>query len=108
MDTVEGKLNSLGSIHIFLGWVSGILTIIALGISEDEPYYLFVGAALIFSGYVLGYFFKGMADIIDLLISINKSFKDKSSESKTSWDEISNQSSESKASWDEISENLNK
>lgn len=94
MDTVEGKLNSLGSIHIFLGWVSGILSIV-VGIAEEEPYYFFViGPALIFSGYVLGYFFKGMADIIDLLISINKSFKNKSSESK--------------ASWDEISENLNK
>jgi hypothetical protein len=89
MDTVEGKLNSLGSIHIFIGWVSGILSIIVFGIAEEEPYYFFVGAALIFSGYVLGYFFKGMADIIDLLISINKSFKNKSSESKASWDEIS-------------------
>ena len=34
MDTVEGRLNSLGSIHIFLGWVSGILSIV-VGIAED-------------------------------------------------------------------------
>ncbi len=87
MKTVEGPLSAIGTIFIVLGCITGIIYIF-LSIVDGEFLYFAIGLSAIFSGFVSGYLFKGIANIIDLLISLKSSFN-KEHDGSRSWAEIS-------------------
>ena len=85
MNTVEGPLNTLGNILIALGWIAGILSIIMSFIESESWFYFLLSLSCILSGYLSGYLFKGISNIISLLSSSN--FDNNKSNSR-SWEEI--------------------
>jgi hypothetical protein len=77
MKTVEEPLNTIGTIFIVVGILTGILCIL-FSILEKELFYLLIGLSALFSGLVSGYLFKGISNIIDLLFSLNSTLKNQS------------------------------
>ena len=85
MKTVEEPLNILGNILIALGWIAGILSMIMSFIESERFFYFILSCSCILSGYLSGYLFKGISNIISLLSSSN--LESNKSDSR-SWEEI--------------------
>jgi hypothetical protein len=77
MKTVEEPLNTLGTIFIVVGVITGILATV-LSIIEKDFFYFVVGLSSLFGGLCSGYLFKGISNIIDLLFSLNRTLKNQS------------------------------
>lgn len=77
MKTVEEPLNTLGTIFIVVGVVTGLLFTV-VSIIEKEFFYFLVGLSSLFCGLCSGYLFKGISNIIDLLFSLNRTLKNQS------------------------------
>ena len=69
MKTVEEPLNTIGTIFIVVGVITGILATV-LSIIEKDFFYFFVGLSSLFGGLCSGYLFKGISNIIDFEIFI--------------------------------------
>jgi hypothetical protein len=104
MKTVEGPLNTLGNILIALGWVAGILFIIMSFIESEGWFYFLLSLTAVLSGYLSGYLFKGISNIISLLSSISIIPKRKQSSSSSNFDTNKSDS----RSWSEISDSMKK
>jgi hypothetical protein len=100
MKTIEGPLNTLGSILIALGWGTGFLTIFFSFISDGQGgLYFIIGLSFILSGYVWGYLFIGISNIIDLLLSLNSNIKKSPNSSRKTSDSFNR-------GWAEISDRI--
>lgn len=104
MKTVEDPLNTLGNILIALGWVAGILCIIMSFIDSEGWFYFLLSLSTVFSGYLSGYLFKGISNIISLLSSMSIIPKRKESSSSSNFDTNKSDS----RSWSEISDSMKK
>ena len=104
MKTVEDPLNTLGNILIALGWVAGILCIIMSFIDSESWFYFLLSLSAVFSGYLSGYLFKGISNIISLLSSMSIIPKRKQSSSSSNFDTNKSDS----RSWSEISDSMKK
>ena len=102
MKTVEGPLNTLGNILIALGWIAGILSIIMSFIESESWFYFLLSLSCILSGYLSGYLFKGISNIISLLSSMSIIPKGKQSSSSIDFDTNESDS----RSWAEISKSM--
>ena len=102
MKTVEGPLNTLGNILIALGWVTGILSITMSFIESEGYFYFLLSLSAVLSGYLSGYLFKGISNIISLLSSMSITPKRKQSSSSSNFH---NNKSDSR-SWSEISDSM--
>ena len=102
MKTVEGPLNTLGNILIAIGWVAGILCIYMSFIESDGWFYFILSLSAVLSGYLSGYLFKGISNIISLLSSMSIIPKRKQSSSSSNFDTNKSDS----RSWAEISKEM--
>jgi|TARA_B100001094_G_C17646481_1_gene537554 hypothetical protein len=100
MKTIEGPLNTLGIILIALGWGAGFLAILVSFISDGQGWFYFIlSLSFILSGYVSGYLFIGISNIIDLLLKLNSNIKTSLNSSRKTSDSINR-------SWEEISDRM--
>ena len=51
MKPIEERLDTLGTVLIYIGWFAGILSVITSFI-ESEIFYLFMSPGLVISGYM--------------------------------------------------------
>ena len=103
MKLIEERLDTLGTVLIYIGWFAGFLSVITSFI-ESEIFYLFMSPGLVISGYMSGYIYKGISKIIELLHSSSSIVKNNKNHSFSTF----TKSSQDIRDWDEISKNMKK